>query len=164
PNGSRGWISDFQVLYMDQVPYFDDKAFILIVQVFLLVLPEFLLGFSHTYALTHNPIIFDSLVKQFWSTATLKSLGLGPSAIQATIDETPYIITKDLVRSQLQLADDGGIDDFPIAKIYSGMDNLGTKSGSWDQFGSPLAVALFVYLTGDNLTGLATFLREWLVT
>nr|GFC88212.1 hypothetical protein [Tanacetum cinerariifolium] len=94
--------------------------------------------------------------------ATLKSLGLGPSAIQATIDETPYIITKDLVRSQLQLADDGGIDDFPIAKIYSGMDNLGTKSGSWDQFGSPLAVALFVYLTGDNLTGLATFLREWL--
>nr|GEV59506.1 putative ribonuclease H-like domain-containing protein [Tanacetum cinerariifolium] len=48
PDGSRGWISDFQVLYMDQ----------------------------------------------------------------------------DLVRSQLQLADDGGIDDLPIAKIYSGMDNL----------------------------------------
>nr|GEW46882.1 hypothetical protein [Tanacetum cinerariifolium] len=49
---------------------------------------------------------------------------------------------QDLVRSQLQLADDGGIDDLPITKIYSGMDNLGTKSGSWDQFGSPLAVAL----------------------
>ncbi|GKA82342.1 putative ribonuclease H-like domain-containing protein [Tanacetum coccineum] len=28
-------------------------------------------------------------------------------------------------RSQLQLADDGGIDDLPIAEIYSGMDNLG---------------------------------------
>ncbi|GJU54351.1 putative ribonuclease H-like domain-containing protein [Tanacetum coccineum] len=71
-----------------------------------------------------------------------------------------------------QLADDGGIDDLPIADIYFGMDNLGyvtegkltfyknkfspqwrflvhtilhclsTKSGSWDQFGSPIAVAL----------------------
>ncbi|GKD73233.1 hypothetical protein Tco_1331515 [Tanacetum coccineum] len=72
----------------------------------------------------------------------------------------------------LPTADDGGIDDLPIAVIYSGMDNLGyvtegkltfyknkfspqlrflvhtilyclcTKSGSWDQFGSPIAVAL----------------------
>ncbi|GKD06434.1 hypothetical protein Tco_1181408 [Tanacetum coccineum] len=29
--------------------------------------------------------------------------------------------------SQLQLADDGGIDDLPIADIYSGMDNLGSQ-------------------------------------
>nr|GFC75359.1 hypothetical protein [Tanacetum cinerariifolium] len=29
---------------------------------------------SHVwYALTHNPVIFDSLVKQFWSTAMLMS-------------------------------------------------------------------------------------------
>nr|GEV42583.1 hypothetical protein [Tanacetum cinerariifolium] len=92
PNGSRGWISDFRVLYMDQVAYFDDKVFILVVQ--------------------------------FWSTAMLRSPKLGPSAILATIDKTPYTITKDIVRSQLQLADDGGIDDLPIMKIYSGMDNL----------------------------------------
>nr|GEU35644.1 putative ribonuclease H-like domain-containing protein [Tanacetum cinerariifolium] len=85
PNGSRWWISAFQVLFMDQ---------------------------------------------------------LGPLAIQATIDKTPYTITEDLVRSQLQLADDGGIDDLPNAELYSGMDNLGTKSGSWDQFGSPIVVAL----------------------
>ncbi|GKA09713.1 hypothetical protein Tco_0689146, partial [Tanacetum coccineum] len=82
------------------------------------------------------------------------------------------------VRSQLQLADDGGIDDLPIAEIYSGMDNLGyvtegkltfyknkfspqwrflvhtilhclsTKSGSWDQFGSSLAVALICLSDG----------------
>ncbi|GJV56841.1 putative ribonuclease H-like domain-containing protein [Tanacetum coccineum] len=123
-------------------------------------------------------IIFDSLVKQFWSTATLRSPELGPPAILATIDETPYTITEDSVRSQLQLADDGGIDDLPIAEIYSGMDNLGyvtegkltfyknkfspqwrflvhtilhclsTKSGSWDQFGSSLAVALICLSDG----------------
>ncbi|GJT80142.1 putative ribonuclease H-like domain-containing protein [Tanacetum coccineum] len=135
---------------------------------------------SYWYALTINPIIFDSLVKQFWSTATLRSPELGPPAILATIDATPYTITEDSVRGQLQLADDGGIDDLPIADIYSGMDNLGyvtegkltfyknkfspqwrflvhtilyclsSKSGSWDQFGSPIAVALIFFEHGQS--------------
>nr|GEZ56461.1 ribonuclease H-like domain-containing protein [Tanacetum cinerariifolium] len=104
----------------------------------------------------------------FLRASHIRSPELGPLAIQAIIDKTPYTITEDLVRSQLQLADDGGIDDFPIAKIYSGMDNLryitegkltflknkfspqkrflvhiilhclSTKSGSWDQFDEPL--------------------------
>nr|GEW56441.1 xylulose kinase-1 [Tanacetum cinerariifolium] len=89
---------------------------------------DFLRASYIRYALTHNLIIFDSLVKQLWSTATLISPKLGPPAIQATIDKTPYTITEDLVRSRLQLANDGGIDDLPIAEIYSGMDNLGPIS------------------------------------
>ncbi|GKE25392.1 hypothetical protein Tco_1436904, partial [Tanacetum coccineum] len=110
------------------------------------------LGASHIrYALTHDPIIFDSLVKQFWSTATLRAP---------------------------ELVDDGGIDDLPIAEIYSGMDNLGyviegkltffknkfspqwmflvhtilhclsTNSGRWDQFGSSIDVALICLSDG----------------
>ncbi|GKE32250.1 hypothetical protein Tco_1451572, partial [Tanacetum coccineum] len=141
------------------------------------------LGASHIrYALTHDPIIFDSLVKQFWSTATLRSPELGPPAILATIDETPYTITEESVRSQLQLADNDGIDDLPIAEIYSGMDHLGyvtegkltffknkfspqwrflvhtilhclsTKSGSWDQFGSSIAVALICLSNGRRFS------------
>ncbi|GJV13616.1 putative ribonuclease H-like domain-containing protein [Tanacetum coccineum] len=137
------------------------------------------LGASHIrYALITDLIIFDSLVKQFWSIATLRSPELGPLAILATIDETPYTITEESIRSQLQLADDGGIDDLPIVEIYSGMDNLGyvtegkltffknkfspqwrflvhtilhclsTKSGSWDQFGSSIAVALICLSDG----------------
>nr|GEW45718.1 ribonuclease H-like domain, reverse transcriptase, RNA-dependent DNA polymerase [Tanacetum cinerariifolium] len=62
---------------------------------------------------------------QFWLTATLRALELGPPAILATIDRTPYTITEDLVRSNLQLADDGGVTDLPILEIYSGMDTLG---------------------------------------
>ncbi|GJR09982.1 putative ribonuclease H-like domain-containing protein [Tanacetum coccineum] len=99
-------------------------------------------------------------------------------AILATIDRTPYTITELLVRSQLQLDDDGGVEDLPIANIYLGMDNLGypsegkltfhknkfspqwrflvhtishclsTKSGSWDQFGSQLAIALICLTEG----------------
>nr|GEV52637.1 putative ribonuclease H-like domain-containing protein [Tanacetum cinerariifolium] len=76
-------------------------------------------------ALTANPIIFDSLVKQFWSTATLRAPELGPPAILAIIDNTPYTIFEELVRSRLQLADDGGVTDLPILDIYSGMDTLG---------------------------------------
>nr|GEX77149.1 hypothetical protein [Tanacetum cinerariifolium] len=39
------------------------------------------------YALTHRPpIVFDSLVKQFWPTATMRTLEAGPSKIIATID------------------------------------------------------------------------------
>ncbi|GJU82237.1 putative ribonuclease H-like domain-containing protein [Tanacetum coccineum] len=62
---------------------------------------------------------------QFWSTALLRAPELGPPAILAMIDRTPYTITKDTVRSQLQLGDDGGIEDLPISDIYLGMDNLG---------------------------------------
>nr|GEV59512.1 hypothetical protein [Tanacetum cinerariifolium] len=56
---------------------------------------DFLRASHIWYALTHNPII-DSLVKQFWSTATLRSPELGRPAIQATIDKTPYTIIEDL--------------------------------------------------------------------
>ncbi|GJU20787.1 putative ribonuclease H-like domain-containing protein [Tanacetum coccineum] len=117
-------------------------------------------------------------ILDFLRASHIRSPELGPPAILATIDETPYTIIEDSVRSQLQLADDGGIGDLPIAKIYSGMDNLGyviegkltfyknkflpqwrflvytilhclsTKSGSWDQFGSSLVVALICLSDG----------------
>nr|GFD03335.1 hypothetical protein [Tanacetum cinerariifolium] len=84
----------------------------------------------------------------FLQASHVRSSELGPPAILAPIDKTPYPITEDLVRSRLQLADDGGIANLPIAEIYSGMDNLGTNFGSWDQFGSPLAIALICLSDG----------------
>ncbi|GJZ59025.1 hypothetical protein Tco_0614841, partial [Tanacetum coccineum] len=139
---------------------------------------DFLRGSHIRYAISHDPIIYDSLVKQFWSTASLRASEEGPPAILATIDRTPYTITESLVRTQLQLDDAGGVEDLPIAEIYLGMDNLGypsegkltfhknkfspqwrfllhtishclsTKSGSWDQFGSQLAIALICLTEG----------------
>nr|GEX31156.1 hypothetical protein [Tanacetum cinerariifolium] len=61
----------------------------------------------------------------FLSGSHIRESELGPPAILATIDKTPYTITEALVRSRLQLADDGGVVDLPILEIYSGMDNLG---------------------------------------
>nr|GEV06566.1 synaptobrevin, longin-like domain protein [Tanacetum cinerariifolium] len=129
----------------------------------------------------------------FLRASHIRSPELGPPAIQATIDKTPYTITEDLVRSQLQLADDGGIDDLPIAEIYSGMDNLGyvtegkltffknkfspqwrflvhailhclgTKSGSWDQFGSPLAVS-FICLSDGRQFNWSSYIFKGMVS
>ncbi|GJZ30850.1 hypothetical protein Tco_0575897 [Tanacetum coccineum] len=56
-------------------------------------------------------------ILNFLRASHIRSPELGPPAILATIDETPYTITEDSVRSQLQLLDDGGIDDLPIADI-----------------------------------------------
>ncbi|GKD29353.1 putative ribonuclease H-like domain-containing protein [Tanacetum coccineum] len=61
----------------------------------------FLQGSHIRYAITHDPIIYDSLVKQFWSMASLRASEEGPPTILATIDRTPYTITESLVRSQL---------------------------------------------------------------
>ncbi|GJX82509.1 putative ribonuclease H-like domain-containing protein [Tanacetum coccineum] len=122
-----------------------------------------------------------------------RSPELGPPAILATIDATPYTITEDSVRGQLQLADDGGIDDLPIADIYSGMDNLGyvtegkltfyknkfspqwrflvhtilhclsTKSRSWDQFGSLIAVAL-IFLSDRRKFNWSSYIFKGMVS
>ncbi|GJS03796.1 hypothetical protein Tco_0320304 [Tanacetum coccineum] len=141
---------------------------------------DFLLDSHIRYALVTDPLIYDSLITQFWSTASLRSSELGPPAIVATIDGTPYTITESLVRNKLQLHDEGGIMDMPIPDIYLGMDNLGyptegkltfhknkfspqwrflihtllhclsTKSGSWDQFGTSLAIALICLCEGKK--------------
>ncbi|GKA44341.1 hypothetical protein Tco_0737065 [Tanacetum coccineum] len=47
---------------------------------------DFLRGSNLMYALTHNPTIYDSLVKQFWQTATASTLVDGTLELRATID------------------------------------------------------------------------------
>ncbi|GKA80122.1 hypothetical protein Tco_0786718 [Tanacetum coccineum] len=133
---------------------------------------DFIKGTSLRYALTHNPTIYDSLVKQFWQTATVRSLANGIQELVASIDNKEYTITEASVRNKLQLADATGISNLSDAKIYEGLTTLGyvsegkltfwkknftpqwkflihtilhclsSKSGGWDQFGSPIATAL----------------------
>ncbi|GJV49481.1 hypothetical protein Tco_1439693 [Tanacetum coccineum] len=70
-----------------------------------LVIVDFLRRSKLRYALTHNPPIYDSLVKQFWQTATARTLADGTQQLNATIDSIEYTITEESVRRQLQLAD-----------------------------------------------------------
>ncbi|GJV60456.1 putative ribonuclease H-like domain-containing protein [Tanacetum coccineum] len=99
---------------------------------------DFLRRSKLRYALTHNPPIYDSLVKQFWQTATARTLADGTQQLNATIDSIEYTITEESVRRQLQLADASGINMLQNEEIFAGLQNIGSKSGGWDQFGSTL--------------------------
>ncbi|GKD70819.1 hypothetical protein Tco_1324909, partial [Tanacetum coccineum] len=85
-------------------------------------------GSFNRYAISYDPIIYDSLVKQFWRTASLRPAELGPPAIIATIDGSPYTITEAYLRSNLQLADEGGISNLPDPEIYVGLTHIGYQT------------------------------------
>ncbi|GJV65041.1 hypothetical protein Tco_1475869 [Tanacetum coccineum] len=140
---------------------------------------DFLRGSNLRYALTYNPTIYDSLVKQFWQTAYVITLADDTQEIKATIDSREYTITEASIRTQLQLADALGIHMIPNDDIIAGMRRLGypsngfftfwkgtftppwrflvhhilhclsSKSGGWDQFGSNIAVAMICLSTGQ---------------
>ncbi|GJW60255.1 hypothetical protein Tco_0109590 [Tanacetum coccineum] len=104
---------------------------------------DFLKGTSLRYALTHNPTIYDSLVKQFWQTATVRTLANGTQQLITSIDSTEYNNTEHLSEVNLQLAKcRQEIHNLSDAEIYVGLATLGPKSGGWDQFGSTIATAL----------------------
>ncbi|GJR82409.1 hypothetical protein Tco_0153194 [Tanacetum coccineum] len=141
---------------------------------------DFLRRSKLRYALTHNPPIYDSLVKQFWQTATARTLADGTQQLNATIDTIEYTITEESVRRQLQLADASGIHMLQNEEIFAGLQNIGyvndrtftfwkshftpqwrflihhilhclsSKSGGWDQFGSNIAIALICLSTGRD--------------
>ncbi|GKC72897.1 hypothetical protein Tco_1118780 [Tanacetum coccineum] len=131
------------------------------------------------YALTHAPpVVFDSLVKQFWATAVVRPNAAGSHDLVATIDGREVVVTESLIRTQLQFDDANGIFDMPNNEILEGMRVIGyptdgaltflknhlspqwrflvhtilhclsPKSGSWNQFPSSIATALICLSTG----------------
>ncbi|GJZ50398.1 hypothetical protein Tco_0604588 [Tanacetum coccineum] len=78
------------------------------------------------YALTHDPpVMFDSLVKQFWATATVRPNAARSHDLVVTIDGREVIMTESLIRAQLQLDDANGIFDMLINDILEGMRVIG---------------------------------------
>ncbi|GKB06924.1 hypothetical protein Tco_0835157, partial [Tanacetum coccineum] len=77
------------------------------------------------YALTSNPTIYDSLVKQFWQTATTNTIADGTLEIHKTIDTIGYTIIEASIRDTLQLADATGITMLPNDEIFEGMGQMG---------------------------------------
>ncbi|GJV34273.1 putative ribonuclease H-like domain-containing protein [Tanacetum coccineum] len=134
-------------------------------------------GSNLRYALTTNPTIYDSLVKQFWQTATANTNADGTLEIKATIDTIRYTISEASIRNSLQLDDATGITMLPNDELFEGMGQIGyptdgtftfwksfftpqwrylvhhllhcisSKSGGWDQFGSNIATALICLST-----------------
>ncbi|GKA67206.1 putative ribonuclease H-like domain-containing protein [Tanacetum coccineum] len=120
---------------------------------------DFLRGSNLRYALSSNPTIYDSPVKQFWETATANTIADGTLEIHATIDTIGYTITEAFIRDKLQLADATGITMLPNDEIFEGMGQMGSKSGGWDQFGSNIATAL-VCLSTDRVYNFSKLIFE----
>ncbi|GJZ11151.1 hypothetical protein Tco_0545910 [Tanacetum coccineum] len=118
---------------------------------------DFLKGTSLRYALTHNPTIYDSLVKQFWQTATVRTLANGTQQLVASIDSKEYTITEASVRSKLQLADATGIHNLSDAEIYAGLATLGyvTEDITTENKGRYLAPTLTKKLFANMKRGYA---------
>ncbi|GJU93956.1 hypothetical protein Tco_1318712 [Tanacetum coccineum] len=89
------------------------------------------LNASHIrYALTEYPTIHVSLIKQFWETATSKTLDNGEFELTATIDGKVKIVTETSVRRHLQLADSDGISSLPNTKIFEQLSLMGSPTPS----------------------------------
>ncbi|GKA47109.1 hypothetical protein Tco_0739992, partial [Tanacetum coccineum] len=107
---------------------FDGPRFnYLVVSIGFAEIVDFLRGSNLRYALTNNPTIYDSLVKQFWQTATANTLANGTLKLHATIDNTVYTITEASIRNKLQLADASGITMLPNNEIFEGMGAYGVS-------------------------------------
>ncbi|GJX31986.1 putative ribonuclease H-like domain-containing protein [Tanacetum coccineum] len=170
--------TDLNVADLLTKPFDGPRFNYLVVSIGFAEIVDFLRGSNLRYALTSNPTIYDSLVKQFWQTATANTIADGTLEIHATIDTTGYTITEASIRDKLQLADASGITMLPNDEIFEGMGQMGyptdgtftfwksfftpqwrylvhhllhcisSKSGGWDQFGSNIATALICLSTG----------------
>nr|GFA75564.1 putative ribonuclease H-like domain-containing protein [Tanacetum cinerariifolium] len=94
-------------------------------------------SFSCWYALTANPTINASLVRQFWGSASKVSIPDGVKGLEATIDGTSYTINEASIRSALQLDDLNAVDRLTNAEIFDGLRAIGN-----------IAIALICLSTG----------------
>ncbi|GJU91840.1 putative ribonuclease H-like domain-containing protein [Tanacetum coccineum] len=84
------------------------------------------------YALTANPTIYDSLVKQFWQSAIASTKEDGFLEISAIIDTIRYTLSEASISDSLQLDDATGITMLPNDDLFEGMDQLGyTTDGTF---------------------------------
>ncbi|GJR56190.1 hypothetical protein Tco_1406711 [Tanacetum coccineum] len=93
------------------------------------------------YALTVNPTIYCSCVKQFWDTVKAKTVN-GEVQLQALVDKKKVIITESTIRRDLQLEDANGVDCLPNAAIFEqltlmGYEKLSQKLTFYKAFFSP---------------------------
>ncbi|GJQ97957.1 hypothetical protein Tco_0009096 [Tanacetum coccineum] len=76
------------------------------------------------HALTVNPTIYCSCVKQFWDTVKAKMVN-GEVQLQALVDKKKVIITESTIRRDLQLEDASGVDCLPNAIIFEQLTLIG---------------------------------------
>nr|GEW29112.1 hypothetical protein [Tanacetum cinerariifolium] len=139
---------------------------------------DFLTGSYIRYALTVNPHIYVSYIKQFWNTVTVKQL-TNVTRLQALVDQKKAVISEAVIRDVLRLNDAEGVDCLPNEVIFTGLARIGyekpstklkfykafflsqwkflihtilqslsAKRTSWNEFSSTMASAVICLSTG----------------
>nr|GEV08462.1 hypothetical protein [Tanacetum cinerariifolium] len=76
------------------------------------------------YALTINPTVYVSHIRQFWSTTRIKTMNEG-TKILATIDGKPKTISESSIKRNLKLNDEEGISTLLDAELFENLALMG---------------------------------------
>nr|GEV13643.1 reverse transcriptase domain-containing protein [Tanacetum cinerariifolium] len=109
------------------------------------------------YALTFNPTVYVSHIRQFWSTARIEKTKEG-TKILATVDGNLQTVSESSIRRNLKLNDEAGIRQFSHQwkyLIHTIMQCMSPKSTRFNEFSSNIATAL-VCLATDKGEGSGT--------
>nr|GEV46867.1 putative ribonuclease H-like domain-containing protein [Tanacetum cinerariifolium] len=90
---------------------------------------DFLNGSSIKYALTVNPNIYVSCIKQFWTTVAVKKVN-DVTRLQALVDKKKVIITEATIREALCLDDAEGVECLPNEEIFTELTRIGYEKPS----------------------------------
>jgi hypothetical protein len=85
---------------------------------------NFLNATSLKYALTVNPTIFASYIKQFWLTAKIKTMN-GEIYVSALVDGQKVRVTESFIRETLLLDDETETTCLANSAIFAGLKDLG---------------------------------------
>nr|GEZ16099.1 hypothetical protein [Tanacetum cinerariifolium] len=110
------------------------------------------------YALTVNPTIYVSCIKQFWSSVSIKKTN-DVVRLQALIDRKKVIITQDTIRQALHLDYARSVDCLPNEEIFAELARMGT---AWNEFSSSMASAVICPATGRKFN-FSKYIFDYLV-
>nr|GEW62434.1 hypothetical protein [Tanacetum cinerariifolium] len=90
---------------------------------------DFLNESSIKYALTVNPNIYVSYIKQFWTTVAVKKVN-DITRLQALVDKKKVVVTKASIRDTLRLDDAEGVECIPNEEIFAELARMGYEKPS----------------------------------
>nr|GFA86842.1 hypothetical protein [Tanacetum cinerariifolium] len=90
---------------------------------------DFLNGSYIQYALTVNPTIYGSCIKQFWNTVAVKQSN-DVTRLQALVDRKKVVITEAAIRDALRLDVADGVGCLPNEEIFAELARMGYEKTS----------------------------------
>nr|GEW92279.1 hypothetical protein [Tanacetum cinerariifolium] len=84
---------------------------------------------SIKYALTVNPNIYVSCIKQFWTTVAVKKVN-DVIRLQALVDKKKVVVTETTIREALRLDDAKGVEHLPNEEIFAELARMGYEKPS----------------------------------